>query len=281
MLNKLPLGQNKEKTPFLKGIGSLFLRRSINRKPHINIDFEKGKYIVKTASCAEERRLAYRLRYDVFYKEFCQRDVELGIDIDRFDQISDMLIIIDKETGKLIGTYRFICSEFSKNFYSQTEFQLDHFLEQPGIKVELSRACIHPDYRKGTVIHLLWKGIYQYLSAVNANYLFGLSSITHIQAKDVLGIIQRLNGEGHIGDSLHIYPWGPFDKSKFILNELGPMAAGEATYNLPPLFKAYLKAGAKVAAVPAYDKQFECYDFFTVLPVKELNETHARKYSKN
>ncbi|NRA46097.1 MAG: GNAT family N-acetyltransferase [Oligoflexales bacterium] len=258
-----------------------FLIEFKNRKPHIDINFRKGKYLVKTASCAEERRLAYRLHYDVFYKEFCQRDVELGIDIDRFDQISDMLIILDIDSGKLIGTYRFICSEFSKSFYSQTEFQLNEFLDQPGVKVELSRACIHPEYRKGTVIHLLWKGIYQYLSAVNANYLFGLSSITHIQAKEVLGIIQKLNGDGHVGDSLHVYPWGPFDKSKFILRELGPVVSSDLSYNLPPLFKAYLKAGAKVAAVPAYDKQFECYDFFTVLPVDELNQTHARKYSKN
>lgn len=275
------MGQSKDKKPFLQGLGSLFLRRSINRKPRIDINFRKGKYLVKTAANAEERRLAYRLRYDVFYKEICQRDVELGIDIDRFDQISDMLIIVDIETGKLIGTYRFICSEFSKHFYSQTEFLIDDFLEKPGIKVELSRACIHPDYRKGTVIHLLWRGIYQYLSAINADYLFGLSSITHIQAKDVLGLIQRLNGDGHIGDSFHIYPWGSFDKSKYLLNELGPMVGGETNYSLPPLFKAYLKAGAKVAAVPAYDKQFECYDFFTVLPVKELNQTHARKYGKN
>ena len=281
MLNKLPLGQIKDKKPFLKGLGSLFLRRSINRKPHVEIDFRKGKYWVKTASCAEERRLAYRLRYDVFYKEFCQRDVELGIDIDRFDQISDMLIITDMDTGKIIGTYRFICSEFSKTFYSQTEFQLDDFLDLPGIKVELSRACIHPDYRKGTVIHLLWKGIYQYLSAVNAHYLFGLSSITHIDAKKALGIIQRLNEDGHISGSLNIYPWGSFDKSKFLLKELGPTGEGASPMSLPPLFKAYLKAGAKVAAVPAYDKQFKCYDFFTVLPVKELNQTHARKYSKN
>lgn len=281
MLNKLPLGQHKDKKPFLKGLGSLFLRRSINRKPHVEINFRKGKYLVKTASCAEERRLAYRLRYDVFYKEFCQRDVELGIDIDRFDQVSDMLIILDTHSGKLIGTYRFICSEFTNSFYSQTEFQIDDFLHQPGIKVELSRACIHPDYRKGTVIHLLWKGIYQYLNAVNAHYLFGLSSVTHMSAREVLGIIQGLNAGGHIEESLHVFPWGSFDKSKFLLKELGQSGGENNENNLPPLFKAYLKAGAKVAAVPAYDKQFKCYDFFTVLPVKELSETHARKYSKN
>lgn len=52
-----------------------------------------------------------------------------------------------------------------------------------------------------------------------------------------------------------------------------------AEVSLPPLFKAYLKAGAKVAIEPALDSDFRCIDFFTVLETRELTERYGKKFN--
>jgi putative hemolysin len=41
----------------------------------------------------------------------------------------------------------------------------------------------------------------------------------------------------------------------------------------------YLKAGAKVASYPAYDEEFRCIDFVTILNRVDLNQKLVRKFN--
>jgi putative hemolysin len=47
---------------------------------------------------------------------------------------------------------------------------------------------------------------------------------------------------------------------------------------IPALLQSYLKAGAKVAASPALDRDFKCVDFFTVLDMESLTQLYERRY---
>src|SRR5690606_22570614 len=113
-----------------------------------------------------------QLRHDIFVKEWQGRKTYHGLDVDNYDFAGDHLMIIDKSNNEVVGTYRLLCSKFTDRFYSQSEFHMDEFLRWPVVKLELGRACVHPQYRDGSTIDLLWKGLTRYIDEVEARYLF-------------------------------------------------------------------------------------------------------------
>jgi putative hemolysin len=57
-----------------------------------------------------------------------------------------------------------------------------------------------------------------------------------------------------------------------------PVLQRELHEFLPPLINSYLNAGAQIHSAPAYDKDFQCADFFTILDLEQLSPKFARKY---
>jgi putative hemolysin len=47
---------------------------------------------------------------------------------------------------------------------------------------------------------------------------------------------------------------------------------------MPPIMKAYLRAGAQLCRYPAVDMDFKCTDFFTILDLDGMRDMYARKY---
>ncbi len=277
-MNNLSTVSVKEKKRKLSFVQSLLNPISNKRGPHVKIHLQKGSFLVKTADTKEELSQVYQLRYDIFYNEFSGKTNVLGMDHDRYDKNADILIIVDLLTKKVIGTYRVICTEFTKKFYSASEFEIGNFLKEPSVKVELSRACIHKDYRNGSAIRLLWRGVYQYLSVVKAEFLFGCSSISGMTASSILSLMSYLQKNNLTLSQWNIFPHAPYDKSAHLLKDLRDIGSYNPLDHIPPLFRAYLNAGAKFEAVPAYDEHFLCYDFFTVLDLKDLRQSHERKF---
>jgi putative hemolysin len=54
--------------------------------------------------------------------------------------------------------------------------------------------------------------------------------------------------------------------------------AARAEALLPPLFKSYLRMGAKICGTPALDREFYCIDFLTVIKVDQFNPKMKEKY---
>ncbi len=247
-------------------------------QPKIRVQFDKGGFTVKTVENWAELNQVMRLRHEVFHEEFIGHKLPLGIDFDRYDPLGDHLVIVDKETGKIVGTYRLICSKFSNTFYSASEFSLDAFLQQPGIKLELSRACIHKDYRDGVVIALLWRGLVQYIQASQAAFLFGCASIRSMEVADVRTVYQYLGSKDFLSEEFGINPVGDYQLPGW-RNSVGVGQGAEAGKALiPPLLNSYLRAGAKVFGEPALDSAFKCVDLFTVLNMEKLTPLFERRY---
>ena len=47
---------------------------------------------------------------------------------------------------------------------------------------------------------------------------------------------------------------------------------------VPGLLKSYIKAGAVIASEPAYDRNFGCADFLTILNTNLINESYKKKF---
>ena len=138
---------------------------------------------ITLAKSAFEVREAQRLRYRIFAEE-CGVQLptrSLGIDEDEFDSYCDHLIVRDTARDEVVGTYRILTSWKAKEagrFYSETEFDLTKLKPLVPHIVEVGRSCIHPDYRQGSVITLLWAGLAQYMMSGGYEYLMGCASIS-------------------------------------------------------------------------------------------------------
>jgi len=249
-------------------------------RPKNNIYYENNKYIVKTVDSEFELLKALSLRYEIFYKELIHKINFMGMDYDKFDLISDHIVIIDKTNRELIATYRVISSKFSDTFYSESEFDMDNLKKCPGNKLELGRACVHKNYRNGVTIALLWKGISMYMESQDIKYLFGCSSINTTNILEASLIYKYIKDLYLSGEQMRVYP-----KNKFKYDGIDTYLEALDKFNtktesiedfIPPLLKTYLKAGSKICGEPALDRKFRCTDFFTLLD----SQVMAQKFEK-
>lgn len=247
----------------------------------VPIHLEQSRYIIKTADSIEEFKQVIDLRSAVFIEEFAGKTGSRRVDLEPRDHAADFLIIQDKESKEVLASYRLLCSKFTDDFYSCSEFMIDSFLDVPGHKLELSRACVHPEKRsKGIFVHLLWRGLAAYTAAVGNRYLFGCSSVQSLDLRHVVQVYQYLKQTGSLDDRFTIKPVTGYS----IIDEEGLLASlpgclsQEGESLLPPILAAYLKAGARVYGAPAFDQDFGCLDLFTVLDFDGLSEAHERKY---
>jgi putative hemolysin len=253
-------------------------------RPRVPVHVEIRNFIVKTAQNARELEKILHLRYEVFYTEYADRRRLFWIDLDKFDLVCDHLMIIDKKSGNCIGTYRLNCSLFNDHFYSQTEFEMDAVAELEGVKLEIGRACVHKDFRKGIILALLWRGMSEYMKATDTRYLFGCSSIKTTDPLEIAVLNAYLNGNYPPPDTCRVRPREDHELKQLpvymrLAEHLGLEVITEHAERLiPALLSSYLRAGAWVCGDPAVDRDFHCVDFFTLLDREMLKKGLDKRY---
>ncbi|MCU6499911.1 GNAT family N-acetyltransferase [Rugamonas sp. A1-17] len=234
-----------------------------------------GKLVLSMASTPEELREVQRLRYKVFIETMGLSSLvrEDGLDSDEFDEHCDHLIVRDSSTLKVVGTYRLLSAARARKLgrvYSEGEFDLGRLNNLRGRMVEAGRACIHPDYRGGSVIMLLWSGLAEYMRRENCDYLAGCASISLADGgHNAVAVYQSLVGAHLAPSEYRVTPHLPFPFSKLEASQKP---------QVPPLLKGYMRSGAWICGEPAWDPDFESADLFLLLPLANLDGRYARHY---
>jgi len=273
----------------LKNISKTLRFRIRTYQPHVKLHEENSRFVIKTVENGSELMDVLRLRYNVFYSEYVGAKVDeehRGIDVDKFDTLFDHLAIIDKKADKIVGTYRMNCTKFNDKFYSGKEFKMQSIEELKGDKIELGRACVHPEYRNGTTIAALWKGLGGYMSATGSRYMFGCSSI-HTDDTFQIALIHHYLSEYRLKRHRDVRPKKKFKDQKLVKMLKKTSDARFAPFReaapslIPPLLHSYLKAGGSVCGSPAYDKAFKCYDYLTLIDRATMEPSFIRKFLKD
>lgn len=254
--------------------------------PSIQVDFENQYYQVKTANSYEELVQVLSLRFDVFFREFSTNRVTFSIfpyDIDIHDFICDHLIVKDKSTNKIVACYRVLSNNTGKKFkrfYSESEFVLDEFLSKAENKLEIGRACVHKDFRKGTVLALLWKGLLDYAKKSSARYMFGCSSINRKEFHNIPRIMNWLSQNNGFIDNFMIDVKNKYKvDNRLKINTVDTNTDLSGTKVLGSLMHSYIMAGAKMSRSMAYDAEMDCVDLFTLIDLNELPPYFERRFS--
>lgn len=235
------------------------------------------KLSLSLASTPEEVREVQRLRYKVFIDAMGLSALANanGLDADEFDAHCDHLIVRDSKTLKVVGTYRVLSPGRARElgrFYSENEFDLSRLAHLRSSMVEAGRACIHPDYRSGGVIMLLWAGLAAYMRRERCEYLIGCASISLADGgHNAAAVYHDLTETQLAPPEYRVTPHVPFP--------IDERDSGQSS-QLPPLLKGYLRSGAWVCGEPAWDADFHSADLFLLLPLAKLDSRYARHYLK-
>lgn len=248
----------------------------------LQLDHSRTKQAGRHISCSlanseSDVRAAQALRYRVFVEEMGAhvKGREPGLDQDLFDPYCDHLLVQDDATGEVIGTYRILRPDQARrlgSYYSDTEFDLTRLQSMRNQLVEIGRSCVHPDYRSGAVITLLWAGLARYMQERNYQYLMGCASMTMADGGHLAASLYRELAQNHLSPA----EWRVSPRCALPLNALNQNLKTE----IPPLIKGYLRAGALICGDPAWDPDFNTADFLILLPMQHLNQRYARHFMK-
>lgn len=230
------------------------------------------------ARTREELREVQALRYRIFFESagLAAPDDSDGLDSDEFDEYCDHLIVRDSRTLQVVGTYRVLNPREARRLgrlYSEGEFDLGRLGNLRSRMVEAGRACIHPAYRSGAVIMLLWAGLADYMRRESCEYLAGCASIS------------LANGRGNAQAIYHALSQTNLSPQEYRVTPHLPLPVDtmEVAHRMeiPALLKGYMRSGAWICGAPAWDPDFNCADLFLLLPLNNLDERYARRYLQN
>jgi putative hemolysin len=246
-----------------------------------------GTLEVRLAQSEEEIKAAQHLRYEVFYEECGAKPDEnmarLKRDISPIDDFCDVLLVIDHALNKIVGTYRFMLREAALEYgghYTALEFDISKLLKYPGQIMELSRSCVHKDYRTTPTMQLLWRGIGAYIQLNQVSLCFGCASF---MGTDVSKYHQALAYLYHF----HLAPpelrtrATPDHYQEMNLIPKDKIDPKEAIRQLPPLIKGYLRLGGYVGEGAYIDYDFNSIDVCVIVEREAVGERYSQKYTLN
>ncbi len=243
---------------------------------------EQGRYRARFALSPRDLGEIQRLRFDVFNREMgegLQAAWATGVDEDTYDQQCHHLLVEDQETLQVVGTYRMQTAPMAamgQGFYSADEYDLTAIPRDIlGGSLELGRACIHRNHRNRYVLFLLWKGLAQYLVHNNLRYLFGCCSLTSQDPEEGWRAYDFLTRRHKVHPSLDV-PVLPDLRCEKPASQLD-----EEVYELPSLFKTYLRYGGLICSAPAMDRAFKTIDFLLLFDVENMDKRSIRLFFGN
>lgn len=253
-----------------------------------------GPFEVRLATTSREIRKAQRLRFKVFFEEGAatplQRAALTRRDICPFDKLCDHLLVIDKDQRnrfgrkkpKIVGVYRLLRGDTAarhQGFYSQTEFDIAPLLARhPGKRfLELGRSCVHRQYRSKRVIELLWRGLWVYAKHHQIDVLIGCASLPGVDPLALALPLSFLHRYSLADEEWRVRPLAGRGVAMAIL-DAAAIDARKGVAALPPLLKAYLRAGAKFGDGAVIDSQFGTTDVFTIMPLGDMEDRYLNYY---
>ena len=226
------------------------------------------RYELLLAEHLDDVRAAQRLRFTVFNLELHEglpSAYATGLDADEFDEVCDHLLVRERSSGEVVGTYRLQCGRTAascRGYYSEREFYFHPFERHRDEVIELGRACVAVEHRNQTVLSLLWKGIALYAQARSGRYLIGCSSLTSQDEAAGLAVYRALAVKNLAPESWQTRPQPGWNCS--------PLNGTPEALPVPRLMRAYLALGAKICGAPAIDREFSTIDFLTLLDLQSL-----------
>ncbi len=237
---------------------------------------QAGSYVVRFARTPEDLDRVLALRYQIFNLELGEGldgSHVTGRDEDELDARFHHLMIETRQ-GEVVGTYRMQTSSMAARlggWYSEAEFTVASLpVDVRDEAVEIGRACVAREHRNGRVLHLLWRGLAEYLTWNRRHWLFGCCSLTTQDQALGRSVHRHLEATGAVHPYLRV---DPVPGSECREGDDPPPPP-----HVPALFQTYLHLGAKVLGPPAIDRLFKTIDWLVILDTRAIDPAVSRAF---
>jgi putative hemolysin len=246
---------------------------------------------LRLARDARDLRAAQRLRYRVFVQELGasgpMADNAAELEADAFDAHFDHLLLIDTHRDAaaledVVGVYRLLPDSRAAvlgRFYSEDEYDLSALRQSGRRLLELGRSCVHPDYRGGGALQLLWGGLADYVIAGGFEVLFGVASFHGTDAAAHAMALAHLH-HAHLAPAPLRARALPAHAQPMDLVAPEAIDRRAAMLAMPPLIRAYLRLGGHVGEGAWIDRDFNTTDVFLVMDTARLSAHHRALYAR-
>jgi putative hemolysin len=255
---------------------------------------EVGRYRLRLAETVEDRDAACRLRFKVFNIELgegLESSYQTGLDSDEFDLFCEHLLVEDKQednpSKRIVGTYRMqsgTSAARNLGYYSEQEFNLAPYEPLRAGILELGRASIDREHRTPEVLTLLWRGIAQYATDMGLRTLIGCSSLNSKDPAEGWQVYSQLE-QYRVAPEFETMPTAHYacPSGQEGLSAQPPAQHEMRTHThtsvkIPRLLRTYLAIGARIAAPPAWDREFGTIDFLTLLDLKTISPAARHRF---
>ncbi len=247
---------------------------------------EKGHFLVKLADNHEEIEKAQRLRFEIFNLEQGRglRGLQrYGIDFDEFDEHCLHILVIEKDSGRVIGTYRAhlgAIANTAKGFYSSRQYDIRGIYGIADKCLELGRSCVSPEFRSGTVVALLWRAISEILVRAKLIYMLGCVSLDETDPRIGWALYEYFRKNGIICNNISARPRPGFRLERPPERDIERELSNETALkrHIPPILKGYLRLGALICGEPALDEEFGTIDFFIFVDAASAPERYRKHF---
>lgn len=263
----------------------------LNIQPNLATNKKRNRYQMSIAHSEQEVREAQRLRYQVFVEEMgvvpSAEMTQTERDFDEYDADCEHLIVRDVESELIVGCYRILQPETARqrgSFYSDSEFDLSRLDNLRASTAEVGRACIHPNFRSGSVIMLLWSGIIRFMVENNYEYVIGCASIPLSDGHaNVQAVYDEVAANNLSPPEYRVFPKNPYPLSRAAVpkatdGESHSRVVSLTHARIPPLIKGYSRLGAWICGEPAWDPDFNTADLFVLLPIRRVAGAYAKHF---
>ncbi len=230
----------------------------------------------------DEVRAAQRLRWQVFGQEMgatlrSPPGSAPHHDVDLYDRFCEHLIVrtvaTDEAPAEVVGTYRVLTPAGARlvgGLYTDTEFDLVRLTRLRPRMAELGRSCIHPAWRTGGVILLLWSNLVRFMTDNGLQWMIGCASVPMRDGGHVAASLWERLRHTHLAAIEHrVTPRLPLPVDELRRDlEVEP----------PALIKGYLHCGARLLGPPAWDPDFGTADLPVMLDLRELAAPYRRRF---
>lgn len=242
------------------------------------------KLQVRWAQTPEEVLQAQRLRYEVFVEEMgaspeAPPGTPAGHEADLFDPYCEHLLVTattgDEELPLVVGTYRVLTPQAASvvgGLYTDQEFDLVRLHRLRPRMAELGRSCVHPQWRCGSVMLILWGQLMGFMQRNGLEFMVGCVSVGMRDGGHVAASLWRnLRQTALASEDRLVSPRLPLPLQS-LRSDLKPQ--------VPALMRGYLNCGAKVLGPPAWDPAFSTADFPMMLALADMPAHYRRRLGR-
>ncbi|MFG2290755.1 GNAT family N-acetyltransferase [Streptomyces sp. NPDC048595] len=233
-----------------------------------------SRYTLSLARHERDVQAAQRLRHHVFVEESGARlsSPVVGHDIDGFDEHCDHLLAHEAETGSLVGTCRLLPPKgagAAGRLVAEADFDLSAHARIHGDLLEISRACIHPAHRGGTLVPLMTLGLARYALQTGLGWVGGDCLVPLGERGESASAVGRSVAPRHLSpEEYRVSPHIPLRRTR--------TAAPPASYVIPPLVRGALSLGAWVCGEPGYSPRFDTAVLYVLMPMHRVDPALLR-----